>query len=192
MSAPVVTYERGTTYVKEAGNNSTALVGQLYVGGALICDTFERLDNHVNMPEGIYHRSSMYIDAARGEVINPSLLSASGANHEYAGKKKAELKRLEEIKTPSAQNKQSILGLKKELARMGQYANILFHAGSVPSHFEGCIGCGWIESKKLTFSQEAMYYIYTLVGGKLVTAPQITVQVVGKIPTAASLKEYAG
>ena len=34
MSAHVITYERGTTYVKEAGTTSTALVGQLYVGGS--------------------------------------------------------------------------------------------------------------------------------------------------------------
>lgn len=191
-STHVITYERGTSYVKQAGSNATALVGQLYVGGTLVCDTFERLNGYVSMPAGTYHRSSMYVDAKRGEVLNPSLLSSSGENHEYGGKFRKELDRLMKIQNPTPADKQAIADTNKKLARMGQYANILFHAGEVPSDFEGCIGCGWIESNRLTFAKEAMYYIYTLVGGTLTPAPEVTLKVVGKIPSAAELTVHAG
>src|SRR5688572_32206271 len=95
MSAPVITYERGDTYIKQSSNGAHALVGSLYVGSTVICDTFERMDGYIHMPPGTYVRSSMYQHASKGKVVNPSLLSASGGNLEYSGKLKEKIAKLE-------------------------------------------------------------------------------------------------
>jgi hypothetical protein len=193
MATPVITYERGDSYVTEAGKGAHALVGTLYVGETPICDTFERMDGYIFMPPGVYVRSSMMIDKKRGKVVNPSLLSASGGNLEYAGKLKQTIAKLEadRAKAPSAKLDKELKDANLQLAKMGQYANILVHRGVNPSEYEGCVGAGWIEANKLTYADEAMEYIYSLVGGGLTSQPEVTFEVVGAMPSLAGLKPYA-
>lgn len=193
MAVPVVTYERGDSYVTEHGTGAHALVGSLYVGETVICDTFERMDGFIFMPPGVYVRSSMMINAKRGKVINPSLSSASGGNLEYSGKLKQKIAKLEadRAKAPSAKLDKELKDANIQLAKMGQYANILVHKGVNPSEYEGCVGAGWIEGNKLTYSKEAMEYIYGLVGGGITEQPELTFKVVGAMPSISSIKPYA-
>ena len=195
MSAPVITYERGDTYVSQA-NGAHALVGCLYVGNTPICQTFERMDGYVHMPAGIYVRSSMYQHESKGKVVNPSLLSASGGNLEYSGKLKEKIAKLEkqrkDAKGPTPQLDKQLKDAGLQLAMMKQYSEILVHSGTYPSEYEGCIGAGWIEDKKtLRYADEAMEYIYGLIGGgKLSTAPELTFKVVGVMPDIKTIKEF--
>lgn len=193
MANPVVTYERGNSYITEHGSGAHALVGSLYVGGTLICDTFERMDGYIFMPPGVYPRSSMMIDPSRGKVINPSLKSSTGTNLEYSGELRKKIAKLEKdrAKAPSAKLNKELKDANLLLEKMGQYANILVHRGVDPSEYEGCVGAGWIESNKLTFADEAMEYIYSLVGGGLVEEPELTFKVVGAMPSISSIKPYS-
>ncbi len=68
-----------------------------------------------------------------------------------------------------------------------QLVNILFHAGSAPSHFEGCVGLGKIAKGSLTQSSEAMAALWTQCGGKVDSdKPLVTVVVVGEMPALAA------
>jgi len=147
MAVPVVTYERGNSYVTEPGTGAHALMGSLYVGNTEICDTFERMDGHVHMPPGTYVRSSMYEHATKRKVLNPSLTSASTGNLEYSGKLKAQIAKLEkqrnDTKGPTPLLDKALKDANLLLAKMKQYGEILVHHGTYPSDFEGCIGAGW-------------------------------------------------
>jgi len=198
MSAPIITYERGNTYVTQAGNGAHALVGRLYVGNTEICDTFERMDGHVHMPPGTYVRSSMYEHATKGKVLNPSLTSADTGNLEYSGKLKAKIAGLEkqrkDTKGPTPLLDKALKDANLLLAKMKQYSEILVHHGTYPVEFEGCIGAGWIlDNKTLSESDLAMWYLYDLIGGgKLSASPELTFKVVGVMPDIKTIKEYAG
>ncbi|MBX3498237.1 MAG: hypothetical protein KF889_02240 [Alphaproteobacteria bacterium] len=74
-----------------------------------------------------------------------------------------------------------------------QQRNILIHKGSMPSHFEGCIGPGFLEGGKLTYSQQAMEIIWEQCGGKDRTKSIIvTLRVSGQMPALESCRKYAG
>jgi hypothetical protein len=198
MSVPVVTYERGNSYVTEPGTGAHALVGSLYVGNTEICDTFERMDGHVHMPPGTYVRSSMFQHESKGKVLNPSLTSPRTGNLEYSSKLKAQIAKLEkqriDTKGPTPLLDKALKDANLLLAKMKQYGEILVHHGTYPSDFEGCIGAGWIlDNKTLSESDLALWYIYDLIGGgKLSASPELTFKVVGVMPDIKTLKEYAG
>lgn len=85
MSAALIIYERGNKFVghrhgdlvhhngkKEAAGTAYGLVGKLTVGGQTF-DALERMQDYVNLAEGIYPMSSMYSMASLGTVVNPWL-----------------------------------------------------------------------------------------------------------------------
>lgn len=74
-----------------------------------------------------------------------------------------------------------------------QMRNILVHKGSVPSHFEGCIGPGFLEANKLTYSKESMEIIWDQCGGKdRKKSIIVTFSVTGEMPDIKNCKKYAG
>lgn len=73
-----------------------------------------------------------------------------------------------------------------------QYRNILIHSGSVPSHFEGCIGVGFLEAGKLTYSNESMEILWEQCGGTVGKEPIVSLVVVGEMPALKGLKKATG
>jgi hypothetical protein len=85
-----------------------------------------------------------------------------------------------------------------------QMNNILVHKGSVPSHFEGCIGPGFLESKgskhHLSLSKESMEIIWEQCGGAPGVKPAgsvkpmliVTFRVVGEMPKKSATTDYGG
>jgi len=74
-----------------------------------------------------------------------------------------------------------------------QLRNILIHKGSVPSHFEGCIGPGFLEANQLTYSKESMEIIWDQCGGKdRKKSIIVTLRVSGEMPALTSCRKYAG
>lgn len=74
-----------------------------------------------------------------------------------------------------------------------QLRNILIHKGSVPSHFEGCIGPGFLEANQLTYSKELMEIIWDQCGGKdRKKSIIVTLRVSGEMPALTSCRKYAG
>lgn len=73
--------------------------------------------------------------------------------------------------------------------------NILMHPAAVPSHLEGCVGIGFLESGKLTTSRESFTLIWKTVGGGVGNTSQIltvTLRVEGKMPSLATCTAWAG
>ncbi len=160
MSATVITYERGNTYVEHVYTEKTTdpktkqeiktskkaygLVGTLTVAGCAF-DTLERMQGYVHMKPGTYPMSSMYEDSKRGTVVNP-----------WLGK----------------------------TAEGTKLKGILFHSGSRPEHFEGCIGAGFLKPDGLLDqSPLIMDLIWDLCGGtEKDNSIIVTVSVVGDMP----------
>jgi hypothetical protein len=147
-SATVLTYTRGSTYVRNitSGSGATAtyahgLVGTLEVGGHRF-DTVERMNGYVCMAgDETYANSAMYWHKKYSYVINPWL------------------------------------------------GNILFHRGSRPSHFEGCVGVGTLVGDQLTGGTDTFRKIWELVGGaKGAQTGQVVVslKVVGKMKSLSA------
>jgi hypothetical protein len=156
-SATVLTYTRGSTYVRNitSGSGATAtyahgLVGTLEVGGHRF-DTVERMNGYVCMAgDETYANSAMYWHKKYSYVINPWL----GKDAEATKKK-----------------------------------NILFHRGSRPSHFEGCVGVGTLVGDQLTGGTDTFRKIWELVGGaKGAQTGQVVVslKVVGKMKSLSA------
>ncbi len=134
MATPVVTYERGSHYIKNISGSKTCygLVGELGVGG-LLFQTLERFQlsglDFVHLKPQDYTTAVMYWHPKLGRVINP--WNGLGPN--------------------------------------AQQNNILIHRGTKPSHFEGCIGPGFLETKgnaqELSLSPESLELVWELCGG---------------------------
>jgi hypothetical protein len=74
-----------------------------------------------------------------------------------------------------------------------QLRNILIHKGSVPSHFEGCIGPGFLEANQLTYSRESMEIIWEQCGGRdRKKSIIVTLRVEGEMPALSACRKYAG
>lgn len=84
-----------------------------------------------------------------------------------------------------------------------QLNNILVHRGSRPSHFEGCIGPGFLESRgtarELSYSPEAMEVIWGTAGGApgdrtgwTRTALKVHLTVKNAFPDRATLTPHTG
>ncbi|MGE0422216.1 MAG: hypothetical protein AB7O88_08125 [Reyranellaceae bacterium] len=74
-----------------------------------------------------------------------------------------------------------------------QRRNILIHRGSLPSHFEGCIGPGFLEANRLTYSKEAMEILWDQCGGKdRKKSIVVTLRVEGAMPALRNCRKYAG
>lgn len=83
--------------------------------------------------------------------------------------------------------------LGKTAEKNGQLRNILIHKGTVPSHFEGCIGPGFLEANKLTYSRESMEIIWEQCGGKdRKKSIVVTLRVEGEMPDFKNCRKYAG
>jgi len=134
MATTVVTYTRGSTYIKNVSHGKTChgLVGWMVVGG-LTFQTIERFSKEgldfVHLKPKDYMSAVMYWHSKLGRVINP--WQGTGPNH--------------------------------------QQNNILIHRGTKPSHFEGCIGPGFLDSKgsafELTLSKASLELIWETCGG---------------------------
>lgn len=73
--------------------------------------------------------------------------------------------------------------------------NILFHRGTRPSHFEGCVGVGTLMGDELTESSAAFLKIWELVGGtKGATKGQVvvTLKVVGTMQPLSACTAHGG
>lgn len=81
--------------------------------------------------------------------------------------------------------------------------NILVHHGSKPSHFDGCIGVGFLEKAgsalKLRYHSEALEVIWQQAGGKPgvtefwnAASPRISFRVAHAFPARGSLKPHLG
>ena len=63
----------------------------------------------------------------------------------------------------------------------------------LPSHFEGCIGPGFLEAGKLTYSEECMEIIWDQCGGKdRKKSIIVTLRVEGEMPDIKNCRKYAG
>jgi hypothetical protein len=168
MARPVVTYERGSTYISHvsAGKTCCGLVGTLTVGG-LAFDTIERFDmtsvpDFVHLPAGDFARAVMYWHAAKKRIIHP-----------WAGKGPTQ---------------------KQE--------NIFVHKGSLPAHFEGCIGVGFLSRAGNAFELQradiALEVIWETVGGVPgqkegwnASSPHVVLRVTAPFPDRKTLKAHS-
>ncbi|WP_426956422.1 hypothetical protein [Muricoccus radiodurans] len=84
-----------------------------------------------------------------------------------------------------------------------RYNNVLVHAGSRPSHFEGCIGPGTLEgagvTAKMTRGDQAMAFIWKSCGGNAadkkgwsIRALKVLLRVENAFPGKAGLTLYTG
>ena len=74
-----------------------------------------------------------------------------------------------------------------------QLRNILVHKGAKPSDFEGCIGPGFLENDRLTYSKQAMEIIWEQCGGRDRSKSIIvTLRVSGEMPALKDCRKYAG
>jgi hypothetical protein len=155
---PVITYIRGTEYVKhwyqpkpddeDFGDGKArfayGLVGELWVGG-LRFDTMERIGKINMQGDRDYQRSSMFFDTSRGYVINPSL------DDEETNPKRA---------------------------------NILFHAAGQPDELRGCVGVGYRLPQELAGGRTCLELIWRMCGGPDSTPkhpPSLTLKVRGRM-----------
>ncbi|WP_376098410.1 hypothetical protein ACE7GA_08580 [Roseomonas sp. CCTCC AB2023176] len=187
MSSTRVTYERGTTYVRENENQNSAraLVGTMTVGGYAF-DTLERYSptglDYVHLPAGDHTRAVMYWWRP-----GPPDRKKFKTDEEYD----AEVKR--RAKNPG----------KRVINPWASapHQSILVHYGETPSWWEGCIGPGWLaragQRCTLTESADAMEFIFTLCGGTWgeknlwdANAPRVCLRVVNAFPDRARLTAY--
>ncbi len=77
MARPVITYERGSTYISHVSKKSgtcCGLVGTLTIAG-LTFDTLERFDmtprDYVHLPAGDFARAIMYWHSEKARIIHP-------------------------------------------------------------------------------------------------------------------------
>lgn len=82
-----------------------------------------------------------------------------------------------------------------------RYNNILFHKGTYPSNFEGCIGPGTLSGaglrSTLSGTQDALEFIWTQCGGKAGEKPgwtskalSVALRVLNDFPGASALSPY--
>ena len=123
-------------------------------------------------------------------LVPGQITCSAGVDEQEAAKLEKQRK---DAKGPTPLLDKELKDANLQLARMNQYSEILVHRGMRPSDYEGCIGAGWIEDKKtLSYADEAMEYIYGLIGGgKIATAPEVTFKVVGVMPDIKTITEYA-
>lgn len=168
MATPVITYSRGSSYIKNVSGDKTcyALVGELAVGG-LLFETLERFTltgmDYVHLRAQDYMSAIMYWHSKLGRVVNP-----------WAG-----------TGPTSKQN------------------NILVHRGTKPSHFEGCIGPGFLEKKgdayTLSLAPESLEVIWETCGGAKGSKPawgkdalHVVFRVANDFPDRSTLSENTG
>jgi hypothetical protein len=155
-TTPTLYVIRGSEVVNDA-TGAWAIRVRIDVRGHSF-DGIERAGGYVALQPGSY---MMFMERSPNHGI---LVDKAGRaikeNGGYLGKKD-----LAKHKDASFLGRKQMRPQHSQTNNKGKHAAILIHAGSKPSHFEGCIGVGDKAPKGLSMSSERLEKVFELLGG---------------------------